>query len=233
MAKATPRKGMQLFDADEALIGMIAGARGAHVTVAGRAIPKAAIARVTQNRAYLKPGVAAGEGGHDHTAPTAARATGRPRRPAVRAPRPAAEVAVERPLPGEQTYTALTAPTVVPLAAERLRATKRPTELGAVRVRKTVVAEERQIPVDLAYETVHVEERDLPDHPATGADLFREGTIVVPLRGEEAVVTKEAVVTGEVVIAKERATAHRYVTDTVRVEHAEVTGPEPRRRPGH
>jgi len=28
MAKATPRKGMQLFDADEALMGMITGARG-------------------------------------------------------------------------------------------------------------------------------------------------------------------------------------------------------------
>ena len=209
---------------------MIAGARGAHVTVGGRAIPKAAIARVTQNRAYLKPGVTAGGDGHGHTAATAVRATSRPRRPAVREPRPAADAGVPRPLPGEQTYTALAAPTVVPLAAERLCATKRPADLGAVRVRKTVVAEERQLPVDLAYETVRVEERDLPDRPATGADLFQEGTIVVPLRGEEAVVTKEAVVTGEVVIQKSLATERQYVTDTVRAEQAEVVAPEGVRR---
>lgn len=55
MAKQTPRKGMQLFDADEALLGMIAGARGGTIVVGGRHIPKAAIARVTQHRVYLKP----------------------------------------------------------------------------------------------------------------------------------------------------------------------------------
>ena len=231
MAKAMPRKGMQLFDADEVLIGMIAGARGGHVTVGGRAIPKAAIARVTQNRAYLKPGATTGVGASDRAAAaTAVRAADAPRRPAVRAPRPHTDAEVERPLPGERTYTALAAPTVVPLAAERLRATTRPTDLGAVRVRKTVVAEERRVPVELAYETVRVEERDVPDRPATGAELFREGTIVVPLRGEEAVVTKEAVVTGEVVIAKDVVSERRYVTDTVRTEHAEVVAREPGRR---
>ena len=135
-----------------------------------------------------------------------------------------------RPLPGERTYTALAAPTVIPLAAERLRATTRPTDIGAVRVRKTVVAEERRVPVELAYETVRVEERDVPDRPATGDALFREGAIVVPLRGEEAVVTKEAVVTGEVVIRKGLATERRYVHDTVRAEHAEVAAPEGMRR---
>ncbi len=233
MAKATPRKGMQLFDADEVLIGMIAGARGGHVTVGGRAIPKAAIARVTQNRAYLKPGATTGVGASDHAAATAVRAADAPRRPAVRAPRPHADAEVERPLPGEQTYTALAAPTVVPLAAERLRATTRPADLGEVRVHKTVVAEERRVPVELAYETVRVEERDVPDRPATGAELFREGTIVVPLRGEEAVVTKEAVVTGEVGIAKDVVSERRYVSDTVRAEHAEVVAREPVRRVMH
>jgi stress response protein YsnF len=89
------------------------------------------------------------------------------------------------------------------------------------------VAGERRILVELAYETVRIEERDLPDRPATGAELFQEGIIVVPLRGEEAVVT------GEVVIAKGQVTARRYVTNTVRVEQAEVTGHEPRRRTTH
>ena len=129
---------------------------------------------------------------------------------------------------------------MVPLAAERLRAEKRPVDAGAVRVRKTIVAEEHHIPVDLTYETVRVEERALPVRPATAADLFSEGTIVVPLRGEEAivvplrgeeaVVTKEAVVTGEVVIAKEWATERHYVAETVRAEHAEVVTEKPVQR---
>ena len=223
MAKPTPRKGMQLFDADEALLGMIAGARGGTIVVGGRHIPKAAIARVTQNRAYLKPEAEwVGDTHAGAHAPRAARAAGRPRRRAVHATRPSADADAVRPLPGEQTYTALAPTTVVPLAAERLRTEKRPTELGEVRVRKTVVAEERRVPVELHYERVRVEERDLPDRPATGADLFTEGTVVVPLRGEEAVVSKEAVITGEVVIGKELVTERRDVAATVRVEHAEV-----------
>ncbi len=227
MAKQTPRKGMQLFDADEALIGMIGGARGGTIVVGGRHIPKAAIARVIQNRAYLKPGADWAGAGHAGAAlagvPVAsvARPVQRPRR-AVRTPHPPAEAEAVRPLPGEQTYTALAAPTVVPLATERLHLEKHATELGEVRVRKTVVAEERRVPVDLHYERVRVEERDLPDRPTTGADLFSEETIVVPLRGEEAVVRKEAVITGEVVIGKELVTEHRDVTATVRAEQAEV-----------
>jgi len=210
MAKQTPRKGMQLFDADETLIGMIAGARGGTISVGGRRIPKGAIARVTQNRAYLKADVATWGADQDRVpAARAVRTVGRPAAPrrAPRAPR-----------------TTVNAPstTVVPLAAERLRTEKRATELGEVRIRKTVVTEERRVPVDLHYERVHVEERDFPDRPATGADLFEEGTIVVPLRGEEAVVSKEAVITGEVIIGKELATERRDVTATVRSEHAEV-----------
>jgi len=222
MAQATPRKGMQLFDADEALLGMIAGARGGTIVVDGRHIPKAAIARVTQNRAYLKPGADWATGAHAGApAPSAARPMRRSQR-AVRTPHPPADADAVAPLPGEQTYTALVPTTAVSLAAERLRVEKRPVDAGAVRVRKTVVAAEQRVPVELHYETVRVEERSLPVRPATTADLFAEGTIVVPLRGEEAVVTKEAVVTGEVAIAKELVTERRYVADTVRAEQTEV-----------
>ena len=187
----------------------------------GRHIPKGAIARVTQNRAYLKPEAEwAVEARAGVPAPGAVRSAGRPRRQAVRATRPPADAGAVRPLPDERMYTATPPPTVVPLAAERLRAAKRPADLGAVRVRKTVATEERRLPIDLTYETVRVEERDLPARPATGTDLFRE----------EAVVTKEAVVTGEVVIAKGLATERRHVADTVRVERAEVVAQEPQGR---
>jgi len=110
----------------------------------------------------------------------------------------------------------------VPVAEEQLRVGKREVELGEVEVRKTVTTEEQSVPVELRREEVHVEQVDTADRPATGQDLFQEGTIRVPIRGEEAVVSKEAVVTGEVVIDKEMETERQNVSGTVRREHVEV-----------
>jgi uncharacterized protein (TIGR02271 family) len=113
----------------------------------------------------------------------------------------------------------------VPVREERLEVETRPTELGAVEIRKTVESEQQTVPVELTREEVHVEQRDVPARPATEADrpgAFEEGTIRVPVRGEEAVARKEAVVTGEVVIDKTRTTETQQVTDTVRRERVEV-----------
>jgi len=68
-------------------------------------------------------------------------------------------------------------------------------------------------------------QRDVADRPATEADLanaFEEGTLRVPVRGEEAVARKETVVTGEVVIDKTRTTETQRVTDTIRKERVDV-----------
>ncbi len=76
-----------------------------------------------------------------------------------------AEAGAVRPLPGEQTYTALAPPTVVPLAAERLRAEKRPTDLGAVRKSRqrlgvpmpvTSMADERRVPARFSWSVTPV-----------------------------------------------------------------------------
>lgn len=88
-----------------------------------------------------------------------------------------------------------------PAAAERPHAGTRPTELGEVRAHKRVVEEEQTVPVELQREEVHVREERGGERPVRpGEDVFREGTIRVPVRGEEAVVRKEAVVAGEVAI---------------------------------
>ncbi len=108
---------------------------------------------------------------------------------------------------------------------ERLEVDKRERALGEVQVRKTVVAEQQTVPVELMREEVHVEQRDVVDRAATEADLvgaFQEETIRVPLRGEEAVVHKETVVTGEVVLDKTRTTETERITDTVRKERIDV-----------
>ncbi len=69
---------------------------------------------------------------------------------------------------------------------ERLDVAKRPVELGEVQVHKEVVSEQQTVPVELAREEAHVQQRDVAARPATEADLagaFQEGTIRVPVRG--------------------------------------------------
>jgi uncharacterized protein (TIGR02271 family) len=105
----------------------------------------------------------------------------------------------------------------VPEVEERLNVQKRQTEMGEVRVHKEVEVEQQTIPVELEREEVHVERREVAARPLqAGEDAFQEGTIRVPVRGEEAVVSKEAVVTGEVVVNKDRHVEREQVTDTVR-----------------
>ena len=111
----------------------------------------------------------------------------------------------------------------VPVAEERLNVEKREAELGEVAIRKTVTEEEQTASVTLARDEVNVREVDVADRPLrAGEDAFDEGTIRVPVRGEEAVVAKEAVVTGEVVVDKERVAEERQVSGTVRREHVDV-----------
>jgi len=105
----------------------------------------------------------------------------------------------------------------VPEVEERLTVEKRQTQQGEVQIRNEVTKERQTVPIELQREEVHVERRDVGERPVKpGEGAFEEGTIRVPVRGEEAVVTKEAVVTGEVVVNKERTTEHEEVSDTVR-----------------
>ncbi len=113
----------------------------------------------------------------------------------------------------------------VPVMEERLQVGKQAVELGEVEIRKEVTSEQVNVPVELTRDEVHVERVDVPDRPAAAGDIpdaFQEGTIRVPVRGEEAVARKEAVVTGEVVIDRERTTERQTISDTVRRERVDI-----------
>ncbi|HET7771703.1 MAG TPA: YsnF/AvaK domain-containing protein [Chloroflexota bacterium] len=113
----------------------------------------------------------------------------------------------------------------VPEIEERLDVQKRDVQQGEVRVQKHVEERKETIPVTLEREEVHVERREVAERPiAPGekVEAFKDETIRVPVRGEEAVVNKEAVVTGEVVVDKDRHTEREQVSDTVRKTHVEV-----------
>ena len=106
----------------------------------------------------------------------------------------------------------------VPLMEERLNVETRPVEMGEVEVRKDVVSERVDVPVELTRDDVRVRQEKVERPVAEGEAAFQEGTIRVPVRGEEAVVEKQAVVTGEVLIDRERTTQRENVSDTVRRE---------------
>ncbi len=111
----------------------------------------------------------------------------------------------------------------IPIVEEELTATVRPTEAGAVRIEKDVIAEERTLDVPVTEERVRVERR-VVDRPATAADAttFEDTVIEVPLRSETVDVQKEARVTEEVVVSKEAVQRTERVRDTVRKEEVFV-----------
>ena len=124
------------------------------------------------------------------------------------------------------THTADTKGAIrVPEIEERLDVQKREVQQGEVRIQKHVEERRETIPVTLEREEVHVERREVAERPiAPGekVEAFKDETIRVPVRAEEAVVSKEAVVTGEVVVNKDRHTEREQVSDTVRKTHVEV-----------
>jgi len=113
----------------------------------------------------------------------------------------------------------------VPVREERLNVEKRQGEMGSVDIRKDVETEQVNIPVELRHEEVTVNRVDVRDRPVAAGEMagaFEEGTIRVPVRGEEAVVSKEAIVTGEVVVDRDVKTERQTISDTVRKERVDV-----------
>jgi uncharacterized protein (TIGR02271 family) len=190
--KGRLRQGLRIFGDGDRDYGAVERYDDQYVYVGGRRIPHDAFERLDDDRLYV------GRSGARYFAQDASAATG--------------SVAAE----GEIR---------VPVVEERLQVGKQAVELGEVQVHKTVETEQVNVPVELAREEVHVERVDVADRPVAAgevADAFKEGTIRVPVRGEEAVVAKQAVVTGEVVIDRYRTVEQRTVSDTVRREHVEV-----------
>lgn len=111
----------------------------------------------------------------------------------------------------------------IPVMEEQLNVGKREVERGGVHVRSRVVERPVEEAVRLREERVKVERRPV-NRAVTDADLqaFREGTIEVRERGEEAVVSKQARVVEEVVVNKEVGERTETVSDTVRRTDVDV-----------
>lgn len=113
----------------------------------------------------------------------------------------------------------------VPVREERLDVQKREGELGSVGIRKSVETEQVDVPVDLRREEVTINRIEVPARPLAAneaTDAFEEGSIRIPVHGEEAVVNKQVVVTGEVVVDRDVETEHQTISGAVRKERVDV-----------
>jgi uncharacterized protein (TIGR02271 family) len=112
--------------------------------------------------------------------------------------------------------------TTIPVVEEELQVGKREVERGGVRVESRVEETPVTEEVQLREERVHVERRPV-DRPVTDTDkAFREGTLEVTERAEEAVVSKSARVVEEVVVGKEVEEHTETVRDTLRRTDVDV-----------
>ena len=110
----------------------------------------------------------------------------------------------------------------VPVHEEELSATTREREVGAVQVSKEVVAEERVLEVPVVEERVRVQRVAVDREVGADEAAFEEGTIAVPIRGEEVELQKRTRVAEEVEIAKEAVQHTEQVSGTVRREEVRV-----------
>ncbi|MBM6579011.1 YsnF/AvaK domain-containing protein [Microvirga sp. BT689] len=115
---------------------------------------------------------------------------------------------------------------VIPVAEEELHVGKREVSHGRVRIRSHVTERPVQEQVSLKEERVSVERRPVEGTARTGSvndgDLFRERSIEMEERSEEAVVSKEARVVEEVVVRKDADQRTETISDTVRKTEVEV-----------
>jgi uncharacterized protein (TIGR02271 family) len=111
----------------------------------------------------------------------------------------------------------------VPLTEEELSATTREVERGSVHVHKTVTSEAQSLEVPVTEEHVHVTRRTVDRDLTPGEDTLAEGTIEIPVYGEDVEVTKTPRVREVIEIAKDSTTETQQVQETVRREDVRVT----------
>jgi uncharacterized protein (TIGR02271 family) len=120
--------------------------------------------------------------------------------------------------------------TRIPIAREELRVGKREVGGGRVRVRAYTIERPVQEDVTLRRDSVEIERRPASGAAAApGADPFRERTVEVEERREEAVVSKDARVEEELVVRQRAEEERRTIQDKVRETKVEVDD----QRPGH
>jgi uncharacterized protein (TIGR02271 family) len=221
------RRGAEVRSADDAKLGKVIGVEGQTLVVekgflfpTDFYVPTSAIASTDGDTVYLtvsKDEAKASDWGQPPAAVTERRG---PTTAATAAPSPTA-TAGTTPAGAEGDVLR------VPVHEEELTATKRPVERGQVQIEKDVVAEEQTLEVPVTEERAQVTRRAVDREVPADATAFQEGTIEVPLKGEDVDVAKRVRVAEEVDVTKEAVQQTKRVKDTVRHEEVHVTDETP------
>ncbi len=114
----------------------------------------------------------------------------------------------------------------VPVHEEELVPVTEERQIGNVQLNKQVVVEERVVEVPVVEERLRITRHPVDRDPDVADDAFTEGSIAIPIRGDEIGLAKRARVAEEVEIAKEAVQVTEQVAGTVRREEVHIESVE-------
>ena len=114
----------------------------------------------------------------------------------------------------------------VPVHEEELVPTTEERQIGEVVFNKNVVVEDRVVDVPVVEERLRITRHPVDREPDADDEVFTEGSLTIPIRGDEVGLTKRARVAEEIEIAKEAVQMTEQVTGTVRREQVHVDSVE-------
>jgi len=110
----------------------------------------------------------------------------------------------------------------VPVYEEELVATTEEHQIGEVLLNKSVVVEDRVLEVPVVEERIRITRHPVQSEAILDENVFTEGSIAIPIRGEEVGLVKQTRVAEEVEIAKEAVQITEQVAGTIRREEVHV-----------
>lgn len=110
----------------------------------------------------------------------------------------------------------------VPVHEEELIPVTEERQIGEVQLNKQVVVEERVVEVPVVEERIRITRHLVDRDPDAADDVFTEGSLAIPVRGEEIGLARHTRVAEEVEIAKEAVQVTEHVSGTVRREEVHV-----------
>ncbi len=110
----------------------------------------------------------------------------------------------------------------IPVHEEELVPVTEERQIGEVQLNKQVVVEERVVEVPVVEERIRITRHLVDRDPDAADDVFTEGSLAIPVRGEEIGLARRTRVAEEVEIAKEAVQVTEHVSGTVRREEVHV-----------
>ncbi len=114
----------------------------------------------------------------------------------------------------------------IPVHEEELVPRTEERQIGEVSLNKNVLVEDRVVEVPVVEERVRITRHLVDRDPDRDDEVFTEGSLAIPIRGEEVDLTRRTRVVEEIAIAKEAVQVTEEIAGTVRREEVHVDSVE-------